>query len=588
MLSIEMLGGFQVTRDGIPLEGLQVRRAGQLLALLVLEANQRVQRQWIETVLEVGYASLRKTESALRQALGPDADRIKVVNNSLYIDTSGVTVDVIDFRNCADSGDLPSVQKALQLYRGELLKGWEGSWIYPHRESAQELYLESLQSTVRADIAAGNGVRATGSLKRFLRLYPRMDFMWSELIRLYKSLGQEEDARQTYEAYLAAIEDRCRQEGRHIEPSVRVREALIFQAEAALLRPDDSVNMPNVTREHDAVYEPAGGAVPLGSPFYVERPEDALAAANLRPQSSYLLIRGPRQAGKTSLLARLLASARGSGADVVFTDWQKIPQVCLEDARKMLHFLAESIADQLGIECDLDTLFAPPKAPTQAFERFFRRHVLGTRTGWVVWGIDEAERLFDCTYRDDIFGMLRSWHNERTVQMDAGWDRLTVPIAYATETYLITNLSQSPFNVGYRVALSDFTLDHVRHLNGIYSEPISKPEEFAALMQLTGGHPYLVRLTLQELRLRRQSLADALAEAETERSIYRDHLERIRLALQRDPEISASVKNWLGNGVLPSAEHFARLTSAGVAAGASPAQIRPRCELYSRYLERML
>ena len=60
-------------------------------------------------------------------------------------------------------------------------------------------------------------------------------------------------------------------------------------------------------------FEPAGGAVPIGSPYYLERETDRRFAAALEAQESVVLIKGARQVGKTSLLARGLAQARRSG-----------------------------------------------------------------------------------------------------------------------------------------------------------------------------------------------------------------------------------------------------------------------------------
>ncbi|HVG37774.1 MAG TPA: winged helix-turn-helix domain-containing protein, partial [Pyrinomonadaceae bacterium] len=47
--------------------------------------------------------------------------------------------------------------------------------------------------------------------------------------------------------------------------------------------------------------EPTGGAVPLPSKFYIERPADAEFRSAIAGQHSIVLIQGPRQVGKTSL-----------------------------------------------------------------------------------------------------------------------------------------------------------------------------------------------------------------------------------------------------------------------------------------------
>jgi DNA-binding winged helix-turn-helix (wHTH) protein len=50
--------------------------------------------------------------------------------------------------------------------------------------------------------------------------------------------------------------------------------------------------------------EPVGGAVPLASSLYVVRPEDKLLHVAIARQDSVVLLKGARQIGKTSMLAR--------------------------------------------------------------------------------------------------------------------------------------------------------------------------------------------------------------------------------------------------------------------------------------------
>src|SRR5262245_12044597 len=59
---------------------------------------------------------------------------------------------------------------------------------------------------------------------------------------------------------------------------------------------------------------PPGGAVPLDSPFYVARKTDEEFYKAIARRDSIVLVKGARQVGKTSLLARGLQRARESGA----------------------------------------------------------------------------------------------------------------------------------------------------------------------------------------------------------------------------------------------------------------------------------
>jgi DNA-binding SARP family transcriptional activator len=79
-------------------------------------------------------------------------------------------------------------------------------------------------------------------------------------------------------------------------------------AAAAVVSPDVTADVPAGTA---VKLEPVGGAVPLGSPFYVVRPTDAEFRAAIARRDSIVLVKGARQMGKTSLLARSRSSPVG-------------------------------------------------------------------------------------------------------------------------------------------------------------------------------------------------------------------------------------------------------------------------------------
>ena len=73
-----------------------------------------------------------------------------------------------------------------------------------------------------------------------------------------------------------------------------------------------------------------------------------------------------------------------------------------------------------------------------------------------------------------MFGLFRSWNNERLLDPSGSWSRFTLVIAYATEAHLfITDVNQSPFNVGTRLTLEDFTREQVAELNRRYGSPLA-------------------------------------------------------------------------------------------------------------------
>jgi hypothetical protein len=229
------------------------------------------------------------------------------------------------------------------------------------------------------------------------------------------------------------------------------------------------------------------------------------------------------------------------------------------------------------------------RSPNINFERFLRREVLGKLTGHFVWGLDEVDRLFTCNFGSEVFGLFRSWHNERALDPQGPWSRLTLAIAYATEAHLfITDVNQSPFNVGTRLTLDDFDLKQLIDLNQRYGSPLRTGIEVEQFFALLGGQPYLVRRGLNELASGDLRFEEFKATADRNEGVFGDHLRRILVLLAQDHDLAEVVRGILrGHPSLGSAS-FYRLRSAGLMRGDSPQEVRPRCQIYASYLKRHL
>jgi hypothetical protein len=153
---------------------------------------------------------------------------------------------------------------------------------------------------------------------------------------------------------------------------------------------------------------------------------------------------------------------------------------------------------------------------------------------------------------------------------------------------LIENLNQSPFNVGEVLELSDFTSAQVADLNRRYDSPLRTECELAHFYRLVGGHPYLVRRGLHEMVSHGTPFALLHDRAARDEWIFGEHLRRMMVLLSRDPELSRCAGTALEGKPCPSDEAFYRLRSAGVLAGGSAQEARPRCCLYAAYLQRRL
>lgn len=334
--------------------------------------------------------------------------------------------------------------------------------------------------------------------------------------------------------------------------------------------------------------EPDGGAVPLDSQFYIARPTDAEFAAALQRQDSIVLVKGARQMGKTSLLTRGLQQARLANARCLRTDFQKLTSADLHSEETFFLALAEMIADQLDLDVLPDASWNTKRGGAHNFERYLRREVLKTETP-LVWALDEVDKLFHCSFGSDVFALFRSWHNDRAYEPDGPWSRLTLVIAYATEAHLfITDVNQSPFNVGTRLALDDFTLPQTAELNARYQSPLRTDAETRQLWELTGGQPYLTRRAFDALVHQNMTLERLAAHADQDEGPFGDHLRRLLVMLSQDAETLATVRGFLRGQPLPNAAVFYRLRSGGLLAGPSESEARLRCALYGRYLARHL
>ena len=337
-------------------------------------------------------------------------------------------------------------------------------------------------------------------------------------------------------------------------------------------------------KSRELTLEPIGGAVPPGSPFYIERRTDPEFLQALKATESIILIKGPRQIGKTSLLGRGAQLARDSGLRFVTTDFQKIGSSQLANEDQFYKLLAATIARQLAVTYDFANEWLDVFGPGINMDNFIRT-VLDASPTPLVWFMDEADKLFGIPFASDFFGLIRSWHNSRATESHGPWGRFTIVISYATEAHLfIQDLNQSPFNVGRHLQMQGFNLEQMDELNRRYDSPLVSPGEVRALSDLVSGQPFLTRRALDTVKRGAMDFPTLLAQADRDEGPFGDHLKRILVAVSQLPEVLEALRSSLENPQLRDAEGFHRLVSAGVMYQMGDNKIAFTCELYRRYL----
>ncbi len=328
------------------------------------------------------------------------------------------------------------------------------------------------------------------------------------------------------------------------------------------------------------------GTIRLDSPFYIRRHEDDLAERALAQPSSTIVIKGPRQSGKSSLLARLHALALRAGHRSVYLDLQTFDERQLASLGTTMQTLAGRIARALATPLKpSDVWDSELLGEKGSFNEFLERAVLAVSPSPVALILDEVDRLFERPFRGDFFAAVRGWHNNRATA--AAWQRLHLMIGHATDPALwIEHLNQSPFNVGERLRLRDFTPHQVADLNVRHGSPLGGGAEIAALMDLVGGHPYLVRQALYVLASEHWSLAQLSRAAPSDAGPFGDHLRALLWALLQDKPLLAAVARIARGGGCDDEGLFQRLMAAGLVAGDGHATARLRCTLYQEYFSR--
>jgi len=334
--------------------------------------------------------------------------------------------------------------------------------------------------------------------------------------------------------------------------------------------------------------EPVGGVVPLDSKFYIQRPADALFMDAIRRRDTIVLAKGGRQMGKTSLLARGVAAAREMGVRIGVIDFQSVGAKPLESEESLYRWMAYSLGKQLGLDAKVNDAWSDWLDANTNFEEFIRYQILEISPQPFLLALDEVDRLFTRPYGSDFFGLIRSWHNRRALEPSGPWSQMTVAIAYATEAHLfISDLNQSPFNVGTRLTLEDFTLEDIAELNRRHGLPLSDPE-LALLQSLVGGQPYLVRKAFQLVADKQMTFTDLTARAALDEGPFGDHLKRVLVSISSNPQLRQAAATVLYNKGPLEPEAFFRLRAAGVIAGDSPKAAKMRCDLYQTYLQEHL
>ncbi|MBL8207165.1 MAG: AAA-like domain-containing protein [Blastocatellia bacterium] len=242
-----------------------------------------------------------------------------------------------------------------------------------------------------------------------------------------------------------------------------------------------------------------GGTLRRDAACYVRRRADEeLHQSLLEGKFCYVLT--SRQMGKSSLMVHTAARLREAGVGVAILDLTAIGNNLT--IQQWYGGLLSQVGQQLDLEDELLDFWAERSllGPLQLWMRAIREIVLQRYLDRVVIFVDEIDAVHNLPFStDEFFAGIRKFYNGRTE--DEELEKLTFCLlGVATPSHLIRDTRTTPFNIGHRIELTDFTEAEAAVLaQGLAREPAIGNVLLKRVLYWTGGHPYLTQRLCQQL-----------------------------------------------------------------------------------------
>lgn len=292
--------------------------------------------------------------------------------------------------------------------------------------------------------------------------------------------------------------------------------------------------------------ESVDGQVPLNSPFYIERPNiEANCYTTILEPGALIRIKAPRKMGKTSLMSHILDHAVKQGYQTASIDlWSR---EFLTNISSLLQWFCASVSEDLNLEVRLDKYWKKYLTSQQNCSKYFSDYILKEVASPIVLGLDDVDEIFAYPQiAEEFFKLLRSW-NEKGKNSEI-WQKLRIVIAHSQEVYIDLDANHSPFNVGSSFELGEFNQLQVKEL--IQQHGLNWSDfETKQLIDMIGGHPYLLRVALYHLAKDQLTLDNFLKLAPTEEGLYGDHLYGYLLVLEENNDLKIAIKEVITSDV---------------------------------------
>lgn len=283
--------------------------------------------------------------------------------------------------------------------------------------------------------------------------------------------------------------------------------------------------------------------------LYVEREADRQLNQVVSEMGRPGYILDARQMGKTNLLLHMKRHREALGDLVLYFDFTNK----FESARGFFRSVVTSIVDrepeQLGFLNPANRPLIPFGAEAHIeYDRDLRAILKALAPRHIVLIFDEVDSLISVPYADTVFGQIRAMYFNRASHSE--FQRLTYVLAGVAEpTELIKDKKRSPFNIGEKIYLNDFS-------NAEFQTFLEKaqldfsPEVRAAIYNWASGNPRMtwdICADLEDRSRDARTITTERVEA-TVRKLFLDRFDRppvdhIRTLVESDPQICSAIRS---------------------------------------------
>jgi TolB-like protein len=213
-LQLNVLGRFELRAEN-ELVAPIAKKTQAILAYLAVENDRANTRERVATLLWGGKSddrarhNVRQALSAIGQTCG---SLVASDGDTLSIDLANCAVDVVEFDLAATSDDPEVLARCLDLYRGELLDGYQPrepefeEWLRDARGRLRATACQAMDRLTQRLIAADRIDEAIKTLGRRLTMDPACEPAHRHLMELFASVGRRSDALRQYHACVDTLE----------------------------------------------------------------------------------------------------------------------------------------------------------------------------------------------------------------------------------------------------------------------------------------------------------------------------------------------------------------------------------------------